>query len=92
MGEDDKRWGCGDCMEEDNAERMGTGAAEAMADVLVLGLVPKPASRDPTPAESFDFSARDSSWAAFLFLRSIEIGSPGRTWARAPNDQLWLDL
>lgn len=67
---------------------MGTGAADAMADVLVLGLLPSPASMEPEEGSSLAFSARDSSWAAFLFLRSIDMGSPGRTCARAPVNQL----
>ena len=61
IGEEDKRWGCGDCIEEERAERIGTGAAEAMADVLVLGLLPSPASMEPEEGSSLAFSARDSS-------------------------------
>lgn len=80
----------GDWIEDDRADLMGTGDAN---ESPVSGDEPRgkvgrglSSGLDPPPS----LSRCCSRCCSFLFLRSILIGSPGRTWARAPDRQLRL--
>lgn len=89
MGEDPIRVGF-DWIEEERADRIGTGLAPDSS--RALGIAVGVAFLVPLVVTS-PLRSRASSCAAFLFFRSIDIGSPGRTWARAPVDFMsvaWL--
>lgn len=84
IGEDPIRVGL-DWIEEERADRIGTGLAPDSSEAL--GIAVGVAFLVPLAVTS-PLRSRASSCAAFLFFRSIDIGSPGRTWARAPVDTM----
>jgi hypothetical protein len=75
-------------MADERADRIATGEVKGLlSGELPSGSVgrdlPSGVARPPS------FSRASRCWS-FLFLRSIVIGSPGRTWASAPRHQVPL--